>query len=503
MKIKRKLVGAIVLTTLTTSVIPAFASQADTLQSRMQKVANSGNKANANVTQNYEVSVESAMYNLQGTIKAVDEMKAKGTVTQEILGELATQITTLDQAVSMSGKTASSEVIKIVQKTEEVVQGLSGKGAIKVSTAIIVAKQSMSINTEVSKKEIQHTKAEVNLTDIQGHWGKDTINFLVGRKAISGYPDGTFKPDKAISRAEFVTLAIKAANGGKIPDLRVAIINSKHWAVDVFNVAIQEDILRTGEIQKDTWDKPISRYEMAMVAVRVIEYMLKENRINTNEVAQMIADYSEVQNQVKYTYYVEQAFMKGIVSGMDVKGTYMGAKGATRAEASVVVSRILDASRRKKIEIKKISHEQPITGRLIYATDPNRPLIPKEGDVFVKLNGAEIVLKVGPSGVLGEGQGIAYHRGIVLKNGHVFKGEDLGTTSMGHPGETYLISKEGEGHFNSEWHKIRKSTRQEIRQIKNPQDGQIHKNWWLYHVNGSVGQWYWMGPDNGIGGSYQ
>ena len=47
-------------------------------------------------------------------------------------------------------------------------------------------------------------------TDTNGHWAESTINKWTASGYISGYPDGTFRPNNAISRAEFVTLANKA-----------------------------------------------------------------------------------------------------------------------------------------------------------------------------------------------------------------------------------------------------------------------------------------------------
>lgn len=49
--------------------------------------------------------------------------------------------------------------------------------------------------------------AENNIpNDISGHWAEDSINILTSAGLISGYPDGSFKPDAAITRAEFITI---------------------------------------------------------------------------------------------------------------------------------------------------------------------------------------------------------------------------------------------------------------------------------------------------------
>src|SRR5665648_274773 len=43
-------------------------------------------------------------------------------------------------------------------------------------------------------------------SDVKGHWAEKYINSAQEKGWVNGYPDGTFKPDQYITRAEFVTL---------------------------------------------------------------------------------------------------------------------------------------------------------------------------------------------------------------------------------------------------------------------------------------------------------
>ena len=47
-------------------------------------------------------------------------------------------------------------------------------------------------------------------TDISGDWARASIEKLVSLGVITGYPDGTFKPDNYITRGEFATVMVKA-----------------------------------------------------------------------------------------------------------------------------------------------------------------------------------------------------------------------------------------------------------------------------------------------------
>ena len=54
------------------------------------------------------------------------------------------------------------------------------------------------------------TKGEAMFSDVtESHWAYDYINFAATKGWITGYPDGTFKPEKNISRCEVVTVACR------------------------------------------------------------------------------------------------------------------------------------------------------------------------------------------------------------------------------------------------------------------------------------------------------
>ncbi len=53
--------------------------------------------------------------------------------------------------------------------------------------------------------DLQPTTASI-FSDIKGHWAEKYINSAQEKGWVNGYPDGTFKPQQYITRAEFVTL---------------------------------------------------------------------------------------------------------------------------------------------------------------------------------------------------------------------------------------------------------------------------------------------------------
>ena len=47
------------------------------------------------------------------------------------------------------------------------------------------------------------------------HWAYQSIKFLTEVGVVVGYPDGSYKPDIPVTRAEFASMAIKALEARK------------------------------------------------------------------------------------------------------------------------------------------------------------------------------------------------------------------------------------------------------------------------------------------------
>jgi hypothetical protein len=79
------------------------------------------------------------------------------------------------------------------------------------------------------------TAASVNrnrtFSDIGSHWAKDCILALADRNILTGYPDGTVRPDAGITRAEFASLMQRAFSTA--PPVRSPLtfsdVSSQYW----------------------------------------------------------------------------------------------------------------------------------------------------------------------------------------------------------------------------------------------------------------------------------
>ncbi|MBW4574096.1 MAG: S-layer homology domain-containing protein [Aphanothece sp. CMT-3BRIN-NPC111] len=70
-----------------------------------------------------------------------------------------------------------------------------------------------------------------SFSDVNSHWARPFIEALANERIINGYPDGTFKPDQPVSRAEFAALVQAAFSPSEVRSGTVFNdVPSNYWA---------------------------------------------------------------------------------------------------------------------------------------------------------------------------------------------------------------------------------------------------------------------------------
>ncbi len=87
-------------------------------------------------------------------------------------------------------------------------------------------------------------QAQSRFNDVEGNWAQSCIDRLGERRIINGYSDGSFRPNAAVTRAEFATLVDTVfasmpavRDGGEFSDVR------GHWATSAIRSAYQRGFL--------------------------------------------------------------------------------------------------------------------------------------------------------------------------------------------------------------------------------------------------------------------
>ena len=186
---------------------------------------------------------------------------------------------------------------------------------------------------------------------LPAYWGYETIMDMTEYGIFNGTTTpvngiGTFSPEKTMTRAEFITAALRAV----YPDMAGAIeMDKDQWWRGYYVLALDKQLLKPYELDDGDFSKPMSREEMAMVMVRCVENMGEEldQRVATSQ----ISDYNNVAEY--YKVYVRDCFSFGLLCGVDSKGTFMPTKTLTRAEAATVLCRLIDEDMRVDVEFEE------------------------------------------------------------------------------------------------------------------------------------------------------
>ncbi|MFC5471830.1 S-layer homology domain-containing protein [Cohnella suwonensis] len=178
------------------------------------------------------------------------------------------------------------------------------------------------------------TKPTINFNDIAGHWSEANINQAVSSGIVNGYLDGTFKPEKTVTRAEFAVMLMNALKP-KSEEAALTFNDSAKigaWAQKAVAQAVQLGIIKGYEDGSFRPDAVITRAEMVAMIAKALGYSAGEDTVTG------FADDNDIPAWAKASVsYVKQA---GIVQG---KGSNKFAPSghATRAEAVTVLLNML------------------------------------------------------------------------------------------------------------------------------------------------------------------
>lgn len=75
--------------------------------------------------------------------------------------------------------------------------------------------------------------SQAQFPDVSGHWASKEIGALVQAGVAAGYADGTFSPDKGVTRAEMVKMLNRLLKRGPLSGVTKQIwkdVEPSHWA---------------------------------------------------------------------------------------------------------------------------------------------------------------------------------------------------------------------------------------------------------------------------------
>ena len=177
--------------------------------------------------------------------------------------------------------------------------------------------------------------------DVANHWSKEETNDMGSRMVVSGVDTGAYEPDRVITRAEFASILAKGlglrsvSTSGPFTDVK-----PDAWYNEVIKIAAAFKLIEGYGDGTFGPDRAISREEaMAMTAraKNLVELDTNVEKAEANEQLKKFTDGGSVAEWA--SQYAAACIRSGIIEGFN--GTVRPKDSITRAEAAAVIRKVL------------------------------------------------------------------------------------------------------------------------------------------------------------------
>ena len=186
----------------------------------------------------------------------------------------------------------------------------------------------------------QPAPCTASFTDVPAsYWAHQAILTLACKGIIAGFPDGTFRPDASVTRAQFVTMLVRTLGlklgAGNTPFTDVA---PTAWYAPSVAAAEQAGIVAGISPDQFGPNEPITREEMAVLLAHVLGSPATPGSPLQFTDAAAIAPWAESA--------VQEVVGAGLMTGFP-NGTFQPTGVSTRAQAAAVLSQYLAYAAKK------------------------------------------------------------------------------------------------------------------------------------------------------------
>lgn len=181
------------------------------------------------------------------------------------------------------------------------------------------------------------------------YWAAPEIELLSEKGVIVGYPDGTFKPDANVTRAEFAAMAIRALGQEhtKVAQpVHFADIDENHWAYEDIQKALYFDLINN-EKSSDLFrpDDSVSRAESLSVAVNALTTETISTAKAKEVLSQKYADANTVPEWFLIPAGKAEILNMIVVAPSAKKAELESTRPATRAEVAAILYKMMEQAK--------------------------------------------------------------------------------------------------------------------------------------------------------------
>lgn len=184
-------------------------------------------------------------------------------------------------------------------------------------------------------------------------WAYDAIMSMTEMGLFAGTTPpvdgvGTFNPNATMTRAQFLVVVTRALFAAELASAE----QGNTWYETNYNIAIKNGLITENDLGGfDELNNPISREEMSYVMVNAMRY--NGESIDKLIDKSAIPDYDTV--GAYYTDSVLTCYSKGIIAGVDMKGSFAPKMTVSRAQGATLIYRLLNPEVRVSVDLDNAS----------------------------------------------------------------------------------------------------------------------------------------------------
>lgn len=175
-------------------------------------------------------------------------------------------------------------------------------------------------------------EAANDFSDVQANdWFAKNVDYLVDREVVEGFPDGTFKPQEGVTRAQASIMLVRALGLTEVANPNLSFPDTKNdaWYAGAVAALVDAGIVEGHANGTFTPNATISRAALSKMVVEAYELTAD---------ASVSVEFTDTVNGAWYENYVNTLASLGIVVGQTAT-TFAPNATVTRAEAAAFVHR--------------------------------------------------------------------------------------------------------------------------------------------------------------------
>ncbi len=185
---------------------------------------------------------------------------------------------------------------------------------------------------------------DITLNDIAVHWGQADIQLLADKLIVNGFEDGSFRPNQQVTRAEFVTLLVRAL-GLDVTQIKHELytdVAADDWYAGALTAANQAGLVKGYTDGSFRGNLPITRQEASVLLGNAIDFLQLREAITEGDSRQALDTYKDADDVSSYAREaVGMASSLGLLQGGE-EGMFRPQLNATRAETVVMIKNLME-----------------------------------------------------------------------------------------------------------------------------------------------------------------